>query len=819
MRSVALGLLATALYAVGQPIALNSKQYFEAPGFSFLMFHNIHRGWRQDGLQMLQQDERLLDSGDLYFSPVPGIATDDTRSLLQRVVDPEHSTVTVYAKNTGLQSGYQLICRTDGARIFITLKLDRPVDWARTDRVGFHIDLYPAAYYTKSFQADTETGVFARPYQGRVLTSGTHTLRIAQEDPLRSFTIRRKAGGLDLLDNRRNDQEAWYSVEAPIAKGSSTTEVSVEIIPSIDPAWRRAPMIGISQVGYHPGQAKRAVIELDPRDRADSAATLWKLELDGDRRAAFSAVPKPWGKFLRYQYALFDFSEVHEAGVYVLEYRGQTVGPFRIDPAVYDTAWRPTLEYFLPAQMCHVAVREGNRIWHGACHLDDASQAPEGTIHFDNYQQGPRDTQFADNEHIPGLDWGGWHDAGDFDLAGGSIAMTTLALALAEEEFRPDIDQTTVRRSDRQVLLHTPDGRPDMIEQIEQGVEGLLAGYRASGHFFLGIIESRGQQYNYLGDPVNITDNRVYDPKLGLPRDDRWAFTSRNTGLQYESVQALAAASRVMKQQSPALAKEALDAARTLWDYEQAHTPVYAPTDYAPPDSGFRAEEIGAAAEMLLTTGDARYRERLLELAPRFGPISGEQFESIWGAALVRALGAVSNDEFRSTIVGLAKKWKTVLDRESASNPFGVPAPPWFTPRDSELAPGPENHENSWGLGWDLQSHAMQAYYLHKHLPELFDKSAVFNVVNFVLGCHPADNRSFVSGVGARSALAAYGYNRADWSHIPGGVISGTSLIRPDFPEFKEFPFLWYQMEYVIGGAATYIFDVLAAQKLAGESQ
>jgi hypothetical protein len=47
-------------------------------------------------------------------------------------------------------------------------------------------------------------------------------------------------------------------------------------------------------------------------------------------------------------------------------------------------------------------------------------------------------------------------------------------------------------------------------------------------------------------------------------------------------------------------------------------------------------------------------------------------------------------------------------------------------------------------------------------------------------------------------------------------VISGTSLIKPDYMELKEFPFLWYQTEYVISGAATYIFDVLAAERLAG---
>jgi hypothetical protein len=85
--------------------------------------------------------------------------------------------------------------------------------------------------------------------------------------------------------------------------------------------------------------------------------------------------------------------------------------------------------------------------------------------------------------------------------------------------------------------------------------------------------------------------------------------------------------------------------------------------------------------------------------------------------------------------------------------------------------------------------------------------------LNFVLGCHPGDNTaSFASGVGAKSATRAYGYNRADYSYIPGGVVSGTALIRPDFAELKEFPFLWQQTEYVLGGGeSNYLFLVLAA--------
>ena len=109
----------------------------------------------------------------------------------------------------------------------------------------------------------------------------------------------------------------------------------------------------------------------------------------------------------------------------------------------------------------------------------------------------------------------------------------------------------------------------------------------------------------------------------------------------------------------------------------------------------------------------------------------------------------------------------------------------------------------------------MEQYYLNKAYPELFDPENLFTAVHYVLGCHPGSNASLVSGVGAHSLTSAYGTNRADWSYIPGCVVSGTALIRPDFPELKDnFPFLWQQSENVIGGSATYIFCVLATQKL-----
>ena len=149
---------------------------------------------------------------------------------------------------------------------------------------------------------------------------------------------------------------------------------------------------------------------------------------------------------------------------------------------------------------------------------------------------------------------------------------------------------------------------------------------------------------------------------------------------------------------------------------------------------------------------------------------------------------------FKEALKGYSKS----LDSQVKETPYGVPYRPYI-----------------WGAGWDIQRFGFEHYFLASAYPEIFSKSLVYNALNFILGCHPGSNQaSFASGVGAKSATTAYGFNRADWSYIPGGVISGTALIRPDFPELLTFPFLWQQTEYVLGGGSShYMFLVLAAQQ------
>jgi hypothetical protein len=307
-------------------------------------------------------------------------------------------------------------------------------------------------------------------------------------------------------------------------------------------------------------------------------------------------------------------------------------------------------------------------------------------------------------------------------------------------------------------------------------------------------------QYVHLGDGSTMTDNLAYDPALkpgetkdgrSGKMDDRWAFTSRDTALEYHVATALAAAGRVLAEHDLSLAQECHQTARSAWDYERTHPSVTQRSGYVPRDR--EAREVFATAELLITTGDARYRRRLIELLPFITQNIGRV-----GWPVVRALQQVNDVAFRQSVEESLRDYSSALAERLAGNPFGV----LFEPR-------------VWGVGWQIQEFALGQYYLIRSFPELFGRETLFSVVNYVLGCHPGSNVSLVSGVGARSLTVAYGANRADWSYIPGGMVSGPNLIRPDSPEMKDdFPFLWQQAEYVMPGAASYIFCILAANAI-----
>ena len=190
------------------------------------------------------------------------------------------------------------------------------------------------------------------------------------------------------------------------------------------------------------------------------------------------------------------------------------------------------------------------------------------------------DSQFQPGQHIPGLNVGGWFDAGDYDNIASSQYEVIQNLSLAYKEFDLKWDELSVDEDSRTVEMHRPDGVPDAVEQVKHGVLQILAQINSVGHPFQGIIEPTLREYTHLGDAASQTDGRIYSDKLGphevdgnfsgVP-DDRWAFTTKRGNLQYGAAASLAAASGALKGWDDTLSEKCLDAAEKLWADERAH--------------------------------------------------------------------------------------------------------------------------------------------------------------------------------------------------------------------------------------------------------
>jgi endoglucanase len=796
-------------------LLINDQNYFELPGLNVMVFEDIYPEGHQGGIGIIQHGIRVATNGDLRLEATPG-QWQPIPKVGGRTVSKENNEISVrlwYPDSAINRKGFNPIIYPDLAFTYqvkvvgendyfrIIVDLDKPLPEEWIGKAGFNLELYPAVLFGKTWMMDGKTGFFPRQANGPVALDQQHEnqslplavgkkLVIVPESDQQRISIESTTADLQLLDGRIRHTNGWFVVRSAIPSGASKGAIEWTVKTNHIPGWTSPAVVHVSQVGYHPLQAKTAVIETDISGQRVYKTSLVKITESGRDSVVKTLRPASWGKFLRYNYLLFDFSEVKEEGTYVVQYGDTRSNPFMISPEVYTRhVWQPTLEYFLPVQMCHVRVTDAYKVWHNTCHLDDALMAPTDTNLFDGYRQGHSTlTGYKPGDRVPGLSHGGWHDAGDDDLRVESQAGTVQLLSLAWEEFKPAMDATTIDQAKRRVIIHVPDGKPDVLQQVEHGVLSILGGYENMGRVYNGIISPTIPQYTMVGDVSSQTNNLpynksvkyngTYETEQGI-KDDRMVFTEENPNDEFSAIQGLAAAARVLREYDNQLAERCLNAATGLW-HEKRNI------------SGWElSQQINAASELLITTSEREYRDFLLQMTDSIA----KHISSV-GWVVVRTLSLVDNLSFKAKIeqalAGLSKE----IESQGKETPFGVPYRPYI-----------------WGAGWNIQEFGVHQYYLSKYYQELFSLDYMYNALNFVLGCHPGENTaSFASGVGSRSMTIAYGYNRADWSYIPGGVVSGTALIRPDFPELKDFPFLWQQAEYVIGGGEmNFMFLVLAS--------
>lgn len=820
----------TSLFA--QKLALNEKEYFETTGLNVLVFNNEYNGFFFDektaGIELIHHGVRTSTGGAVRLQNTPE-QWDLIPTLVERKVDKANKTITFTLRYEDYNFDSKITVFPEGDGFQIVVSLDQPVPESLKGRAGFNLEFLPSAYFEKSYLVDGKPDNFplypsgnttVQSSKNRIPQFGGHntfddrglneyiipkplsqgnTLVLAPEDPERYVKIESESE-IMLFDGRNLAQNGWFIARSILPANKTGEVLRWHVEPNTIKKWVRKAIIGFSQAGYHPDQKKVAVIELDQNDTPLKEASIYQVTASGEKVKHLTVDAEEWGKYLRYNYLKADFSSITEPGLYYIEYGDQTTNTFSVDESALKNVWHPTLDVFLPVQMDHMKVNEAYRTWHGEPFKDDALQAPVNIEFFDGYSMDSvTDTKYKPLERIPGLAVGGWFDAGDYDIQTGTHCRTILSLVDSWEYFKIDRDQTFIDQETRYVDIHRPDGNPDILQQIEHGTLNLVAQIENIGHPVRGIIVPRLHQYHHLGDASTETDNLPYNPDLepyetdGVSSgtlDDRWAFTNRNYRLDFSTVAALSSANRALKGYNNELADKCLRLAKKLYAEATEIMKTAKPNRHS---RWGRFNEIAAVLQLYIASGENSYAERYEGL---IWPALEESSE--W--TLSMALHALTHmdEDFKKKLKKYVVKHKAEITELQAENPYGVPI-----------------STRGWAGNSGVIEWASTNYMAYKAFPEIIEKEDVYKGLNYLFGCHPHSNISFVSAVGTRSKKVAYGSNRADFSFIAGGIVPGVLILNPDFPENKEdWPFFWGQNEYIIDIGAAYIYLANAANEL-----
>lgn len=815
------GVLAASL-CQAQGLQLNDLDYFERQGVNVLVFSNSFNGGFNDekdsGIEIIHHGVRTAQGGAIRLNNAPE-QWDLVPTLIDRKVDKANNSIEIAIRYEDYDFDSRVVVTGKGNAVEISVYLDKPVPQAIAGEAGFNLEFLPSQYWLKTFMMDGRLNRFPRYAASETITRpnsekarqfkgfktyddrGTdrfidplplekgHTILMAMDDLERMVKVSSDAELL-LYDGRILAQNGWFVLRSILPANKTGKVLTWSVEPHAIPGWIREPNIGFSQVGYVPEQPKVAVIELDKKDTVKPTASLFRIHEDGSVKEVFKGNIQPWGPYFKYNYVKFDFSLVREPGIYYIQYGDIKTNNFLIDYNVYNKITDATTDVWIPIHMNHMTVNEGYRIWHGEPFKEGYLQAPPSD-HFDMHRQGATtDTKYQPYELIPGLNVGGYFDAGDFDIETGANIGVVENLVRAWELFKSQRDETFVSEQQRYVDLHRPDGTPDILQYIEHGTLNLVAQAEQIGHMASTLSNSVLDNYHHLGDAASITDGLHYDRSLkpyevsadgkssGTP-DDMWAFTTRNAWMDFRAATMFAAASRALEGYNDDLSKRALTQSKRLM----------------------------AEANELMANGNNASRRMGSNMATNLQLYAATHEQSyldnfknqIWQAMddnavnnMQTALDAIPymDEAYKQRLRPYIQQYQEYINSFDKDNPYGVP-----------IGLG------NWAGSGNVVSFGTTICFAYLYYPDVIQKDDIFRAGNYLFGCHPYHNYSLVAAIGAaRPKAVFYGNNRADFSFIPGNVAPGLLFRQPDhFENYDDWPFLWGQNEGTVGGNTQYV--------------
>jgi endoglucanase len=523
--------------------------------------------------------------------------------------------------------------------------------------------------------------------------------------------------------------------------------------------------VRVNQVGYLPNGPKSATLVTETTDPLD-----WQLKTAaGQVVATGKSTPRGLDAASGQNVQTIDFSSYTTVGTgYTLVADGETSYPFDLGN-VYEQLRSDSLQFFY-IQRSGIAID-------GAL-VGDAYARPAGHLGVAP-NQGDTDVPCQPGICDYRLDVrGGWYDAGDHGkyVVNGGIATAQLLSTFERTKTAASAGGGAALGDGTLRVPERGNGVPDVLDEARWELEFLLRMQVPAGKANAGMVHHKIHDQAWTGIPLQPQD----DPQ---PRQLHPVSTAATLNLAATAAQG----ARLFAGYDKAFATSSLAAARTAYDAAKANPAVYAdPNDgtgggtYA--DSDVSDEFYWAAAELYLTTGEAKYladvKASKHHTADIFQPGG-------FGWAGVAALGrldlatvpsglpAPELAKIRASVVAAADEYLAVTEAEA----YGLPMPGtpgnYFWGGNGNII----NNVVVMATAFDLTSDAKYRAGALRGMDYIFGRNAL--------------NQSYVTGWGEKYSQNQHSRifaNQSDSSlpHPPAGSIAGGANASLDDPFAKK---------------------------------
>lgn len=463
-------------------------------------------------------------------------------------------------------------------------------------------------------------------------------------------------------------------------------------------------VVYVNQVGFVPQAEKVATVK-----HSSTTALPWELIDNGGQVLANGQTHAIGTDPISGDHVhLADFSDYTTAGTNLRIRVGDATSPaFRIGGDVYGALRRDALRFFYHQRASTAVTQpyaEATQWTRAAGHLDTSVNCRNAACSGKNVSQG-------------------WYDAGDYGkyVVNGGIAAWTL-MSLYE---RAQHLGTTVSAlgDDTLNIPESGNGWPDVLDEVRWEMEFLLRMQDAA----TGMVHHKVHGTEWPPIPV-------------LPSNDATGrlISAPSTAATLNLAATAAQCARIFADVDANFANKCRDAAQTVYDAAKANPSEYAiSTPGLPDDDGGGAydddnvtdEFYWAAAELFITTGEARYRTDF-EASPHHTTLNeqGAPFGWQWTAGLgVMSLATVPNDleaaalnQVRAAVVAAANAYV-----ERATRAYGTSVEEYVWGSNSEVL----NAGMVMALAYDLTGEA--AY-----------RAGALGALDYVLGRNPLGQSS-----------------------------------------------------------------------------